>query len=282
MKFLILLSISLLLFAKDTGFVFSALIHDEWKIVVHEKDKFKVIETELEPRTFDYDFINQRVIYIASDRTLRLTTKIKDKEIILLKSGIDAYTQPMFLPDGKNIVLVKLIKGNSSNTDIISLNLKTKKIKSVVTQRSTQLEPYILNDANLYYSNVSCVEGCGKIIQELWYKHILSGDAYQLTLTNSISHQPSVDNQQKNIYFSSNKDGFYHIWKMSLDKHKYTQLTSGEVTDGYPMPFEDHEVIFIRRDGNKSMLMKINNIGKLTKLSLPKGYTKIRNLKVER
>lgn len=282
MKFLILIIIGVSLYAEGSGFVFAALIHGKWDIVVHENNKFEIIQTELEPRTFDYDFIHKRVVYIASDETLRLKNVGKDKEIILLRAAINAYTEPMFTPNGKKIILIKLINGNSTNTDIISLNLKTKKIKSVVTQRSTQLEPYILNDANLFYSNVSCVEGCGKIIQEVWYKHILSGDAYQLTLTNCISHQPSADTKQKNIYFSSNKNGFFHIWKMSLDTHKYTQLTTGKVTDGYPMPIEDGEVLFIRKIGTKSKLMKLSKSGKLIAFKLPKEYTKIRNLKVQR
>ncbi len=282
MRYLLLLIISLSIYGKDSGFVLSALIQDEWKIAVYDDDKFQVIETELEPRTFDYDFVNKRVAYIASDKTLRLKSETKNKETILLAAGSDAYTQPMFTPSGKNIIIVKLIDGNSVNTDIISVNAQTKEISSVVTQRSTQLEPYILDDANLYYSNVSCVEGCGKIIQEVWYKHILSGDAYQLTLTNRISHQPSVDKEQKNIYFSSNKSGFYHIWKMSLDTNEYTQLTKGEVTDGYPMPTKDGEIMFIRKDGIKSMLMRIDKDGKLTELKLPQEYKKIRNLKVER
>jgi len=280
MKYLIFLIFSLSLYGKDTGLVLSAFIKDEWKIVVYEDKLFKIIETELEPRTFDYDFINQQIIYIASDKTLRL--KDKDSESIVLSSNIDAYTQPMFTSSGKNVIMIKLIDGNSINTNIISYNLKSKNIKTIVSQRSTQLEPYILNDTNLYYSNVSCVEDCGKIIQEIWYKHILSGDAYQLTLTNSISHQPSVDSDQKNIYFSSNKNGFYHIWKMDLNNNKYTQLTDGEVTDGYPMPTKKGDVIFIRKDGNKNMLMKINKNNKLTELKLPKEYKKIRSLKVQR
>jgi hypothetical protein len=282
MKYLILLIVGVALYAEGSGFVFAALIHGKWDIVVHENNKFKVIKTELEPRTFDYDFINNRVVYIASDETLRLKNVGKNKETILLRPATDAYTEPMFTPNGKKIIIIKLINGNSTNTDIISLNLKTKKIKGVVTQRSTQLEPYILNDANLYYSDVSCVEGCGKIIQEVWYKHLLSGDAYQLTLTNCISHQPSADSKQENIYFSSNKNGYFHIWKMSLITHKYTQLTTGDVTDGYPMPIQNSAVLFIRKIGTKSKLMKLNKDGKLINLKLPREYTKIRNLKVQR
>lgn len=278
---LLLLTLSLWASPKSEGYVFSALIQDEWKVVVFEDNHYREIDTALEPRTFDYDFINKRIAYIASDKTLRIKNDGKE-ETVLLRAGIDAYTQPMFNPSGDRIILIKLIEGNSANTDIVSLDPKTKIMKTIVSQRSTQLEPYLLNDANLYYSNVTCVEGCGKIIQEVWYKHILSGDAYQLTLTNTISHQPSVDYDQKAIYFSSNKEGHYHIWKMSLDKHKYTQMTFGKVTDGYPMPTKSGEVLFIRRDGSESKFMKITKTGKIITMELPQRYTKIRNLKVER
>ena len=282
MKLFILLMVSMFVYGKEPGFVFSALIENQWIIVVYEDGQFKEFKTELEPRTFDYDFVNKRISYIASDKTLRLKSEIEKKEKILLVSKLHAYTQPMFTPSGKDIVLIKLIEGNSVNTDIISINVKTKKTKKIVSQRSTQLEPYILNDTNLYYSSVSCVEGCGQIIQELWYKHILSGEAYQLTLTNTISHQPSVDYNQKNIYFSSDKKGHYHIWKMSLTGHEYTQLTKGEVTDSYPMPTRNNEVLFIRKIGIKSSLMKITIMGDIKEIVLPKRYEKIRNLKAER
>lgn len=282
MKYLIFLLLSLSLFAKDSGLVFSALVNDDWKVIVYENKKFIELETQYEPRTFDYDFVNKRLAYIASDKNLYIKNKSDEKEEMLLKADIDAYTQPMFNPSGDKIIIVKLVEGNSVNTDIVSIDPETKKIKTVVSQRSTQLEPYILNDANLYYSNVSCVEGCGKIIQEVWYKHILSGDAYQLTLTNAISHQPSVDKAQEYIYFSSNRDGHYHIWKMSLKTNVCTQLTRGVVTDGYPMPTREGKIMFIRRGGSVTMLMQITKDGDVTQVKLPKKYKKIRNLKVQR
>jgi len=282
MRYFISLFFSLSLFAQDSAYVFSALIDDDWKIVVSENEKFRIIETQREPRTFDFDFINKRVVYIASDKNLYLKNEGERKEELLLEADIDAYTQPMFTPLGEKIIMIKLIEGNSANTDVISLDPSTKKIKAVVTQKSTQLEPFVLNDVNLYYSNVTCVEGCGKIIQELWYKHLLSGDAYQLTLNNVISHQPSVDSKQENIYFSSNKKDYYHIWKMALSTGEQTQLTQGEVTDGYPMPMKEGSVLFIRRDGSKSMLMEVKKSGEIVELVLPKQFTKIRNLKVQR
>lgn len=282
MRLILILFIGISLFAKESSYVFSALIDNDWKVVVHDDEGYRSIETQREPRTFDFDFKHKRVVYIASDKNLYLKDEASNTEALLLEAKEDAYTQPMFTPSGDEIVLVKLIEGNSANTDIISLDVKTKKIKSVVTQKSTQLEPYILNDANLYYSNVTCVEGCGKIIQELWFKHLLSGDAYQLTLNNVISHQPSVDKAQKHIYFSSNKKGFYHIWKMDLENGEMFQLTQGKVTDGYPMPINNSEVLFIRRDGSQSLLMKVDHKGQVSQISLPSQYTKIRNLKVQR
>lgn len=257
---------------------FIALIDDSWKIVTLQNSSFTIVKTQQEPRTFDHDHSSGQTVYIGADKSVRYVKN--EEEHLLLSPDQHAYTQPVFATDGTSIYLVKLIDGNSTNTDIVRLDLESKAMKSVVSQRSTQLEPYMADDRNIYYSNVSCVEGCGKIIQEIWHKNITANDADQLTLLNAIAHQPTVNKENSYLFFSSNKKGYYHIWRMSLDTGEYKQLTSGAVTDGFPATQSDGGVYFVRSLHGKTLLMKVDDEGTVQEVVLPKKYLKIRELKV--
>ena len=257
---------------------FIALIDDSWNIVTMQNNTFSVIQTQQEPHTFDHDTTNKQTVYIGSDKSVRF---IKNgQEQLLLSPGKDAYTQPAFSINGEAVYLVKLIDGNSVNTDIVRLNLQSKTINPVVTQRSTQLDPFLNNDEDLYYSNVSCVEGCGKIIQEIWQKKITANKANQLTMLNTLSHQPSVDPQGNYLFFSSNKNGHYHIWRLSLKSGTHKQLTFGDVTDSFPAAKSDGSAYFIRSVRGRNMLMEVDSNGSIQELNCPDKYHKIRELKV--
>jgi tricorn protease-like protein len=245
-----------------------------WKIFILKDFKIlKSIDTKLEPRSFDIR--DNKIVYIASDDTLRIIED--DNETIILKRGRDSYIQPKFSVDGKKVYVVKLIDGTSRESDIIEINLKTLKIKDVVNQRSTQLEPYIRDNKNLYYTNVICTIGCGKIISEIWHKNIISGMAEGITLTNAISQQPYIDENEENLYFSSDIDGNFHIWRYTFKSKKYRKLTNGDITDSFPVSIED-KLYFIRQIGNEyKLIVKENNFTK--EIELPKEIIKIRYLR---
>ncbi len=257
---------------------FIALIDKCWKIVIIQNNLVTIIKTQQEPRTFDHEYSSKKTVYIGSDKSVRLIEN--GKEHLLLSPKQHAYTQPAFSADGKSIYLVKLINGNSINTDIICLHLESNTLTTVVKQRSTQLDPYISAKGKLYYSNVSCVDGRGKIIQEIWYKNITANNAKQLTLLNSLSHQPVVNKKNNHLFFSSNRKGYYHIWMMSLDGGKYKQLTTGAVADSFPAVQSDGTVFFIRALHGRNFLMKVDENGMVQEVKLPEQYTKIRELKV--
>lgn len=259
---------------------FISLINDTWRIITWEKGQFAQIKTKMEPRTYAHDFIHNQTAYIGADKAVRLVSKGEEK--ILLTSGVDAYTQPFFSPDGKSVFLVKLINGNSLKTAIIRLNIDNKRITPIVTQRSTQLEPFLANPSNLYYSNVSCVEGCGGIIQDIWHKDIISEVAKQVTMLNSISHQPNVGPGNRFLFFSSNARGNYHIWRLNLSNGKYKQLTFGQVTDGFPCSAGNGVVYFIRSLKGSNHLMRLEPDGGAKMVELPNIYRKIRELRIQR
>jgi len=272
-----LIALGSMLFAKISPLSFIALEEGSWHVVVcDETSTCHIVKTEQEPRTYDYDFTTGNLVYIASDKNVHL--RVDNNETIFLKSAKNAYTEPSFINHGKNIMLVELIDGNSKKTKLISMNLKNKKQSTLHSQYSTALEPYTNNGIDLYYANVSCVEGCNKIIQEIWHKNRTTQEANQLTLLNTLSHQPRSNKDNSMVYFSSNKNGNYHIWL--YNRHTSKQLTFGKVTDGFPSPAYDG-LYFLRRIENYTSLMHLSKDGNLTKVPLKQTYTKIRNLKVK-
>ncbi|SFV64269.1 hypothetical protein MNB_SV-13-2098 [hydrothermal vent metagenome] len=273
-KIVFYLLFTLYLSANELSFI--AFDNENWQIVHCKEQKCKIIKSEQEPRTYDYDFDSGSIVYVASDKSVR--TIIDGKEQIVLTSQKDAYTQPLFIENGKKIMLVKLINGNSKKTEIISMDLFGKNHKMLHYQYSTALEPYSQDGKKIYYANVSCVEGCGHIIQEIWEKDITSGQAKQITMLNALSHQPNVDSEGKYLYFSSNEKGDYHIYRVSLEDYSVKQLTFGNVTDGFPVASKDG-LYFIRRENSKIEIVRVDKDLELKTLSY--NYKKIRNLKVK-
>ena len=274
-KIILLLLVSLAIMADEFSFI--ALEKGDWQIVVCKDKQCATIKTEQEPRTYDYDFKSGKVVYVASDKSVR--TIIDRNETVILKRQKDAYTEPIFIEDGQKIMIVKLINGNSTNTEIVSMGLLGKQHQLLHYQHSTALEPYSKDGQKIYYANVSCVEGCGHIIQEIWEKDTVWGQARQLTLLNVLSHQPTTDNEGKYIYFSSNQKGNYHIYRLSLEDNSLKQLTKGAFTDGFPTVSKEGVLYFLRRKGTEVSLMRFTE--KVEQVHLAQSYKKIRNLKVK-
>ena len=97
---LILIALGTLLFAKIPPLSFIALEKASWHIVAcQDKSTCRTIETEQEPRTYDYDFTTGNLVYIASDKNVHLV--VDNNESILLKSDKNAYTKPSFIEGPK-------------------------------------------------------------------------------------------------------------------------------------------------------------------------------------
>lgn len=272
----LLIAMSLLITNLLAELAFLGLVDNKWQIMLLENGKIKPVPTEFEPHSFDYDFQSNKIIYIASDESLRLIEK--GNETVILKKDKDSYIQPTFSKDTKKIYLVKLFDGTSKKSDIIEVTLDLNKTKTVVEQRSTQLEPYTVDGKNLYYTNVICTIGCRGIISEIWHKNIISGEAKQLTLTNATSQQAVIDEKAKQLYYSSNQDGNFHIWNYDLANKKYRQLTKGDVTDGFPI-ISNNRLYFVRQIEADSELMVMDKKGVITKVVLPDKIKKIRYLR---
>ncbi len=271
---------------------FMGFKNNSWQLFYKKTNElnFKHIKTISEPRELYFSVKEQLIFYFDTDGRLRqLTLDEKQNEKVLFKpSENDSYAQ-LFRDEASHLLyMVKMPRGKSSEADIVVWN--NNKMKSVVRQISSQFEPFIYNKNWLFYGHVHCSLDCGRIIQEIWRKNLISGEAEQISFLGQISRQAIVDHEGKWVYFSSNKQGQYHIWRQALTTEGNLivdnmcclaqQISEGDVTDTDPAISENGELFFIRHKQGKAFLIQYSNEGVLTYLALPEGVTEIRNLRI--
>jgi len=261
------------------GLSFVGLAAESWQLYVVQPSALKpqVVKTVSEPRTPTYTAQTGKIAYIGADGSLHEILLASGEDRVLLKPDAQrALTQPAYDATGKRLFVVALKEGASVDTDILLLS--EEKPKSVVTQRSAQFDPYFHAPRTLYYSNILCTIGCGKIIQEIWRKDLVSGEAEQITLLNAMARQPVISQEGQWLYFSSNKAGNFHIWRMSLETRRYEQLTEGKVSDINPALDQQGNLYFIRHTPTGTTLMRRRTDGTLQ--TMPKLFENMRDLEI--
>lgn len=267
--------------ADKTVLYFSALTPEGWRIVMtNPGDKrYRPLPTAVEAREFAYSPRRQALIYIGSDLKLRRLDEARQKESVLYTpTGRDLLAQPVYDDERDTVYLVFMPSGKSSEADIVAW--KNGEIRPAVAQVSSQFEPFLHKPHWLYYGHVHCTTACGGIIQEIWVKNLVSGEARQVTLLGKISRQPFVSPDGAWLYFSSNKDGHYHIWRQALPNGRAERVTSGNNADSDPVVTSDGILYFIRRSGGQSRLMRLDPRGRLETIELPAAFQDLRNLRL--
>ncbi|MEX0605663.1 MAG: hypothetical protein WD623_11105 [Marinobacter sp.] len=252
---------------------------DRWQIYIAEnKKELRTIDLAVEPRSFAYHPDTTTFLYVGIDDGIYLSNATSGHPISK-PEGHSSFTQPALNPNGETAYFVEMKDGNSQDTDIIQLELDSQIFTSVSTQRSAQFEPFATK-STLFFSNVTCVESCGRIIQEVWSKDLTSANSRQLTLLNSISKQAVYSEVANRIYFSSNGDGNYAIWTHDLSESRTSRLTDGPGIDLYPAVSASGAVFFIRREAGQSKLMCKNGSDSAVAVPIPETITDLRELKV--
>lgn len=264
------------------GLAFAGLEAGHWRVyysVGH--GPLKTIPTATEPRTPALNLAAGRLAYISAEGSLRETILADGRDTVVLQAdGQRTFTQPAYETPGNRLFVVELHEGASVETDILALGPERESAKPLVIQRSAQFEPHHDGRSHLYYSNVHCTLGCGKIIQEIWRFDLVTGEADQLTLTNHIARQPVASADGKSLYFSSDRAGNFHIWRLNLATGHTEPLTRGPVTDTDPAVGKDGAVYFVRRSPGRTELMRWLAGGVPRPVALPKVIEDIRDLEI--
>lgn len=262
------------------GLAFMGHSGEHWQIYVSRDGVApQVIRTEIEPRGFAYHSGEGAIVYIGIGGGIYYRNSAGQEEALNPPSTGAAYAQPAFSPDGRLVYFTEMKDGNSRDTDIVSWDLQTSSLHRVSRQRSAQFEPHATED-HLFYSNVLCVESCGRIIQEIWQRNIVSGVSEQLTLLNHIAKQPVWSARNDRLYFSSNRSGNYHIWAFDVAKKTGQQVTYGNAIDISPAVSGEGTVFFIRRQAGEVNLMCKTMDKAAVAMPLPEPVMDLRSLRI--
>ncbi len=281
MKIILIMLVSLLALCANPAMAFLAYDDEKWLVCITQTDgSIKEITLNEEPHTFDYNFQTQQILYTGSYGKLHLYHNGSEREL-QLPYKTSAYTQPSFSCQKSFAYAVELIEGNSKSTRIVLIDLKDDTLKTAVLQNSSQFEPSEINAHTLVFSNLVCNQGCGKLMQEIWQKNIATGEADQLTLLNAFSNNPSIHFDDQWIFFSSNKNGNYHIWGKDLKSDRRAkELTFGTATDTFPGAIGEGSFVYLHQHKSHHKIMQGTFTGKSDEIILSKQYNKIRQLKV--
>lgn len=264
------------------GIAFAGYDSEKWSIYYTNDDssELKKVDGIKYPRNFTWNRKHKKIAYISVDSKL-IEYDIKSKQMKQLVSVPDDthLTQPKYSLDQERLFAVLLPNGKSRSTQIIEV-IDGNQYQPIVRKRTAQFEPFMFDNDYLYYTTVICVNDCGDMIWELWRKDMTTAKQVQLTLGNHVSRQPILKDN-KWIYFSSNRAGNYHIWKMENKiGAPAEQITSGEVHDSDISFDKDGNIFFLRRSRNNIKLMKLSKNNHLTEVPLPKQIVDIRNLEI--
>jgi Tol biopolymer transport system component len=268
--------------ALPEGIMFLGLNDGAWRIHVVVEGRLSTVDTPSEPRTATYSRQRRAVAYVAADAVLYEVSLGGNAPRKLLESTKTlAITQPAYSRTGDQLLFVGLEGGASAQTEIHAIDLAGNGAPaSLTSQPGAQFEPKPMGDHGLLYSSVSCAIGCGRIIQEIWYKNRLTEQARQITLGNAIARQPVPSPDGAWVYYSSNRAGNYHIWRMPVGGGTAERITDGSVTDISPAIDPQGGIYFIRHDQRGSQLMKVDRTGTAIRIPLPDAISDIRNLEV--
>lgn len=259
---------------------FLGLNNDNWFIYTLDTEQqdalpIKLLEYE-NPRSFTYLPEQGLLAYIDRIGLLHLYDKTSKKHRLLQKQDSqDRYTQIRFSADGR-LWAVKLPGGTSRQTHLVEINTSDNSVRTHVAKRGSQFDPFMhLN--YLYYSSAHCVDDCDPMIWELWRRDEQTGKQRQLTLGESVSREPVIVND--NLFFISNREGYFHIWKMKAEIGAISEaVTTGDVLDNSLASTGKGELFFIRKLPDSSNIMQLKPDNTLQLVPLPNWINDIREL----
>lgn len=236
--------------------------------LVGEEGRVDRISTQIEPRSICILPDLTKGVYAGADGNIRIIDVRSGSEKVVAEGRSDlSVVQPCWIDaSGNGIVQVEMMDGKSVETEIVGIDLRTGVRRHLARQPGAQFEPQIHEGRLLAYSSVACSEGCIDLLQEIWWRDLLTGEARQLTLLNAISHTPVWHG--RSIVFSSNASGSYQLWQVSVAGGEPVRLTWSGTNDVSPASCGGN-IFFLRSQPGGTYLMKTTSAGEIKFNTVP-------------
>ncbi len=141
--------------------------------------------------------------------------------------GVPAFTNPTWSPNGKEIVFSGLVNGQ---TDLYSVNLKTKRVTQITDDKYSEIHASFNEEGTqLVFATDEAshtpVEAAGKYTFSIATLDYPSGNKQILPLFDGANNLNPVYDNEGNIYFLSNRDGYRNLYHYNFSNGEILQMT---------------------------------------------------------
>ncbi len=164
--------------------------------------------------------------------------------------NLPAFSNPTWSPDGKTIVVNGLVDGQP---DLYAVNVRTRSATKLTDDDFAEIQPTFSPDGTrlaFATDRISMREGRthGSWKYNLAVMDVVSRDIQNLEFFPGTNNMNPVWDENENLYFLSDRDGFRNIYKYNLDTNTIHQMT--EILTGVSGITPYSPAITVSRKGN--------------------------------
>ena len=216
----------------------------------------KLTDTPVDKTNISIDRQHNRLLYSTNTGAL-LVQSIKTGEAVELDVGHTGMTDATISSDGQQVAYSLSTTGSVDNNDIWLFHLKSKKLRKLTNEQGLQHHPAWSpdNDRLLFLG------GDGQQNHDIFAIDIAGKSITQLTAGNLYNFGVDVSVRNE-VLFSSNRQGSYDIYTMSLRGSDIKRLTFEPSFEGEPSWSEDgSKIVYVSTETGKRQLHIIKRDG---------------------
>lgn len=201
----------------------------------------KVLSTTKEGHLDDLNYLESAGTWSPDSKQFAIVAYKKGSNAIVIKDvntgrtketlkfkEVPGIANPAWSPDGKSIVFAGLAQGQ---TDLYQYDIRTKKLKQLTNDMYSEIQPNFASDGKtIAYATdkISMDRGRknGKFTMNIAVLDLASGEAKQLDFFYGANNLNPEHDDDGNIYFLSDRDGFRNMYRYELKEDKIYQMTN--------------------------------------------------------
>lgn len=197
----------------------------------------KIHSSSKEGHLDDLSFIESAGTWSPDSKQIAFVAVAKGNNVIVIKDlkgkeietfgipGVPAFSNPAWSSDGKSIVVAGLVNGQ---VDLFQIQLKNKKLTQLTNDKYSEMEPaWSADGSKLVYSTdqLSFEKGARKWTFNIAIRNMATGETNVTDFFYGADNLNPVWDNEGNILFLSDRDGFRNLYKYETASGKILQLT---------------------------------------------------------